>query len=384
MDVLEIDTMRRLLDASPDGYAVVRDGALCWANQGLARLLGETRATAPLGRPWVEFFSDRGFGLPLGNGVVECGLVRQGLEAFPVSVDRIPEPGSGPPRDVTEAGEAYLVRDLRTLRTLEDEVLRSGRRLHATNRELAGLREQKQRAGEERDDLLTVLSHELRTPLTVITGYNRLLLEEEVGVLNDKQRHFLNESQKSCRRLDNFLGNLIEAAGKGTATGPLEVAEGSIPALLEEIAAMHAPLLRDRALRFEICCRPELPRVRFDPRRLEQVLVNLVNNASRFAPPDTAIRLEARAEQRGAREGLEVSVSDLGPGIPSEDRARVFEPYVQGETSRQGGGLGLGLAICRRIVEAHGGDIRVSADQSRGARVVFWLPAMASPLEEAR
>ncbi len=313
--------------------------------------------------------------------VIECGLLRNGLEPIPVSVDRIPARA-----ERTDAGgdEAYLIRDLRMMQTLEEEVLRSGRRLHAANRELASLRERAHREGEERDDLLTVLSHELRTPVTVITGYNRLLLAGEVGGLTEKQRHFLCESQKSCQRLGQFLENLIEAAGKGVATGPLEVREGSIEALLEEVAGMLGPLLRDCALRVTIRCAPTLPRVRFDPRRFEQVLVNLLNNASRFAPPDTEIAIEAAGASRGGREGIQLTVSDRGPGIAREDRERVFEPYVQGESSRQGGGLGIGLTICRRIVEAHGGEIEICTEYQEGARLVLWIPAMVSSLEDAR
>ncbi len=371
----DLEMLRRLLDASPDGHALVRDGEVVWVSAGLARLAGEAQPETLVGKPWLALFEERGFGLPDGHAVVECGLARTGLDPCPVSVDRVEPAG---------AVAAYRVRDLRTLRTLEDEVLRSGRRLHALNRELAALRERIGREAEERGDLLTVLSHELRTPATVINGYNRLLLSGDVGPLNEKQRHFLSESQKSCRRLDHVLGNLIEAAGKGTATGPLEVRESSIEALFAGLHGMLTALLADRSLRLESDCASHLPRVRFDPRRLEQVLVNLVTNASRFAPPGSAVRLESRAAPRRGRKGLEVAVCDRGPGIAAAERERVFEPYVQGERSRQGGGLGLGLAISRRIVDAHGGAIWVCDDTEPGARVVFWLPAIDPRLEEIR
>lgn len=373
----DLETLRRLLDASPDGHALVRAGEIVWASAGLARLAGEAQPEGLVGKPWLAIFETRGFGLPDGRDVVECGLARAGLDPYPVSVDRVALDPSAPIA-------AYRVRDLRSVRTLEDEVLRGGRRLHALNREVAGLRERIGREVEERGDLLTVLSHELRTPATVINGYNRLLLSGEVGPLNEKQRHFLSESQKSCRRLDHVLGNLIEAAGKGTATGPLEVRESSIGELFAELHGMLTALLADRSLRLETDCAPDLPRVRFDPRRLEQVLVNLVTNASRFAPPGSAVSLESRSASRSGRRGLEVGVRDRGPGIAAAERERVFEPYVQGERSRQGGGLGLGLAISRRIVDAHGGAIWVCDETEPGTRVVFWLPAIDARLEEVR
>ena len=384
--------LRVLIDASPDGYALVREGCVEWANPALRDLRGGATEEELLGRPWRELFIDVGFGLPLSGAVIECGLLRPGSEPIAVSVDHVL---LDDPADSEAGYEGFRVCDLRTLRTLEDEVLRSGRRLHAINRELAAAREREELEASERDEMLNVISHELRTPVTVISGYNRMLLGEEVGPLSDAQRRFLDESQKSCQRLDHFLGNLLEAAGKGVVTGPLEVCDGSVEELFASVAAMLGPLLAARDLKIQAAACDDLPSLRFDPRRLEQVLVNLANNAAQAAPPGTEIVFEARCEEGPeGRPGVEIAVCDEGPGVSEADRERVFAPYVQGEESRQRGGLGLGLAICRRIVDAHGGRIyfdpqgaarsvtHPGSDRS-GTRVVVWLPQRPRVFENA-
>ena len=119
------------------------------------------------------------------------------------------------------------MRDVTDLHTLESEVLRSGRQLHDANREVVALRERLRVETAEREELLTVVSHELRTPITVIAGFNRLLLAGSVGPLTDEQTHFLEESQKSCQRLNDFVANLLEAARQGACVGPLEVTRGA-------------------------------------------------------------------------------------------------------------------------------------------------------------
>ena len=124
---------------------------------------------------------------------------------------------------------------------------------------------------------------------------------------------------------------------------------------------------------------PEAGYARCDPLRIEQVLANLVGNAVKFTRTGGVIEIATRArvvpEHAWVRRWVEVSVSDDGPGIAPEHRERVFEPYVQIGPGRRAGGIGLGLAICRRIVEAHGGEIRLGERDGGGCRFSFTLPA---------
>ncbi len=372
------DELRQLLDATTDGFALVRAGRVVWANAALAGLAGTPDRKDLVGARLAELFTDSGHGLPAGDveGAIRCRLVRPGQEPRSVVVEPIgaPRDGVGTSRQGAPSSRAFRVRDMTDLLTLESEVLRSGRQLHDANREVIALRERLRIETTEREEILTVVSHELRTPITVIAGFNRLLLAGSVGPLTDRQTHFLEESQKSCQRLNNFVANLLEAARQGACVGPLEVTEAPIRPTIDTVLELLAPLLREGRVTAVVAIDPETPRARFDPPRIEQVLTNLIGNALRYAPHDSTIAVGVRRATAAGRDFVEISIADAGPGVPARDRERIFEPYVQVEAQRAGG-LGLGLAICKRIVEAHGGVIHVDASADGGSRFVFRLPA---------
>ena len=128
-------------------------------------------------------------------------------------------------------------------------------------REIERLRERLAAEIAEREELVTIVSHELRTPLTVIAGFNKLLLSERAGPLNDEQRRFLVQSERSCRRLDAFIGNLIEAARQSAKQGPLELCEASLDATVRGVVEFLRPLLEERGLRTDVA-RARRPRRR--------------------------------------------------------------------------------------------------------------------------
>ena len=310
---------------------------------------------------------------------------QEGRGPHPAEESREPEaadPGrvrTGAGAAATESGSpserASLADPADRLEALELEVSQLGRALHDANRELAALRERVRSEARAREELLTVISHELRTPCTVIQGYNRLLLSGRFGELSERQRHFLEEIQKSCQRLNGFIGNLLETARAGLEVGPLEVADVALAPLVEGVVRSFAPLLEEQRLRVDLALADDAPRARCDAPRVEQVLVNLLGNALKFAPAGSALEIRSRAIEQGGRRMVEISVCDRGPGVDPRDRERIFEPYVQTDESRKAGGLGLGLAICRRIVEAHGGSIAVEPRRGGGSRFFFTLPA---------
>ena len=368
------DELRRLLDATTDGLALVRAGRVVWANAALAQLAGAPDAKDLVGMALEDLFADAGHGVPDGalEGPHRCRLLRPGAEPRAVVVEPIfASAGAGP-------HAALRVRDVTDLHTLESEVLRSGRQLHDANREVIALRERLRVETAEREEIVTVVAHELRTPITVIAGFNRMLLAGSAGPINEKQTHFLEESQKSCQRLNNFVANLLEAARQGACVGPLEVTEAPIGPTIDAVLELLEPLLREGRVEVIVAIDARTPRARFDPPRVEQVLTNLIGNALRYAPHESTIRISAGPASEAGRDFVEIAIADAGPGVPARDRARIFEPYVQVEAQRAGG-LGLGLAICKRIIEAHGGAIYVEASNEGGSRFVFQLPA-ATPL----
>lgn len=364
----------RLLDHTSDGLLLVRGARIAWANATFAAMAGVHEAKGLFGVALSDVFSDAGHGIPdaPSPGPCRCGLLRPGREPRAVVAEPV---ATGAPN-----AHALRVRDVTDLHTLESEVLSTGRQLHDANRELVALRERLRVETDEREEILTVVSHELRTPITVIAGFNRLLLGESAGPLTERQQHFLEESQKSCQRLNSFVANLLEAARQGVYVGPLEVTEVPIRDTIDSALGLLAPLLREAGVATDVQIAGGTPRARFDPPRVEQVLTNLVGNALRYAPPGSVIQVHARGLRRDGRWLVEVAVADAGPGVAPRDRARIFEPYVQIE-ERRAGGLGLGLAICRRIVEAHGGTIHAEESAGGGARFVFRLPAGARPAE---
>jgi len=355
----------RVADGLAEGLVRCRDGRVVWASRRLADLTGEGDPRALEGRPFRELFEAPEEG-------ASADALERALRSRQGPARRVLVVECGP---AGEAGELYAITDVTHLRRVEQELLRASRELHRANREIAALRERLRRESAEREQILTVVSHELRTPVTVIAGYNRLLLSERVGALSEEQRRFLHESTKSCQRLSAFIGNLLEAARDVSADGALEVCETSLRPTIEGVAAFLAPLLEEHRLTIALDLDPADTRARFDPLRVEQVLTNLLGNAIKYTRPGGTITISTRPEREEERAMVSVAVEDDGPGVAPADRERIFEPYVRAGEASRAGGLGLGLAICQRIVLAHGGTIRVEDRPGGGSRFVFTLPA---------
>jgi len=361
------DAVRRLAAALSEGVAFVQEGRIVWANDAIASMAARAGAADQLGLDLTELVVDLGSGLPdpARAGPQRCGL-RQPKGAVHAVAWRLAWPEIAPGTD------AWVIEDPTRVRELEEELLHASQDLHRLHREAAALRDRVRHERTARDEILAIVSHELRTPVTVIGGYSRILLREDVGALSPEQRRFLEESNKACRKLDAFIDRLL--AGSQVAQGGevLEVHSDPLRPLLEEVAERMRPLFEARSSRILLDA-PDECRARFDPLRVEQVLTNLLDNALKYAAPDATVELSVRPVDCGGRAMLEVAVSDDGPGIPPEDRQRVFHAYVRGASAGPNG-LGLGLALCKRIVEGHGGAILLGDRPGGGCRFAFTLP----------
>lgn len=221
-----------------------------------------------------------------------------------------------------------------------------------------------------RSTLLSALSHDIRTPLTVMVGQAEALAEASgprVGELASALR-------QQALRMGELVNKLLDMA-RLQATGvalrrdwqSLEEIVGAALAHLDEVLAAHRLLLD----------LPEsLPLLEFDAVLIERVLCNLLENAAKFTPPGRSIRVQARVEGEWVR----VAIEDEGPGLPPGDPARLFEPFVRGDGTAAVSGLGLGLSICRIIVEAHGGRLDARNRGEGGACFGFTLPCSEQPL----
>ncbi len=365
---------QRLAAAVSTGVARVVEGRLVWANARLVEMAGRGRLAALVGVPLADLFADAGSGLPSPRRAVECRLRRPDGASRRV----VCRPAGG------QGGDALLVvDDVTHERSLESELLVTGQALQKANAEAAALRERLRSEHGEREEFLTVVSHELRTPVTVIAGYNRLLLSGQVGPLTGEQEHFLEESAKACERLHAFLDSLIEVARATSGAEILEIGRSALRPVIESVVRLLQPLLEEGGLRVELDVPPDAAWARFDQLRVERILANLVGNAVKFGPRQSALRIATRFRPGvptpggPPRDFIEVSVSDTGPGVAARDRERIFQPYARG--SGRSDGLGLGLAISKRLVEAHGGSIWVEDAPGGGSRFAFTLPASETP-----
>ena len=223
-----------------------------------------------------------------------------------------------------------------------------------------------------REDLVNTLVHDLRNPLTVIRGALELIHGDPALARPELLRPALQASD----RLIDLVSRLLEVHGLEQGRLPLERSEHDLTALVEEAAAMQGPLARERGLRLLTEVSPGMPAVEVDASLVSRVLQNLLGNALKFTPAGGTVGV--RATHDPAR-GVVVSVADDGPGIPAELRERLFQEFVRGRHAQRGSGLG--LAFCRKAVEAHGGRISVESEPGRGTTFTFDLPVAGTPAE---
>lgn len=219
-----------------------------------------------------------------------------------------------------------------------------------------------------RNSLLSAISHELRTPLAAIIGASSSLAEEETRLEPVARQALGRDILDASRRMHELMNKVLEMAR--LQSGRIELRVEWYP--LEELIGSVLGYLRERLTDHPVSVElpTEAPWVLADGSLIEQVLANLIENAVKYTPPGSRITISAQRE--GAC--LTVEVADRGPGLPDGTEERVFEKFYQAQREKAGGGVGLGLAICRTIVEAHGGSIRATNRPGGGASFVFSLP----------
>ena len=260
---------------------------------------------------------------------------------------------------------------------LETRVLVSGRDEVATlaasfNQMAAQLQsaDEKQRELEGmRTDLIAWVSHDLQTPLASIRAILEALYD---GVVEDPEtvKRYLNTAQRDVRSLSVLIDDLFQMAQLDAGGIPLEIAESSLSDLISDTLESFSELAARRGVTLEGSADTNVDPVLMDTQRIGRVLNNLIGNALRHTPPGGRVEVRARRENGG----IEVVVCDSGEGIRVEDLPNIFESFYRGEKSRSRatGGAGLGLAIARGIVRAHGGEIRVES-QPGDTRFSFTL-----------
>ena len=233
--------------------------------------------------------------------------------------------------------------------------------------------DQKQREVEElRRNLIAWAGHDLRTPLASIQAIVEALAD---GVVEEAETvdRYLHTAQREIRSLSHLIDDLFELAQLEAGGLPLEKSENSLSDLISDTIESFSELAVRQEITLEGRVDPGIDPVIMDAQQIGRVLSNLMGNALRHTPPKGTVRVQALAQPGGVR----VEIQDTGEGIPAQDLPHVFERFYRGEKSRSRatGGAGLGLAIAKGIVEAHGGTIEVESQPGQGTRFSFTLPA---------
>ncbi len=222
---------------------------------------------------------------------------------------------------------------------------------------------------ELKSNLLSTVSHELRTPLATIKGYSTMLLDYDRRLSRDEKRDYLGSVDKATDRLTELVDHLLDMSRLEAGLLKLEKTPASISNLIK--GAVTEAGLRAPKHKIVLNLPKRLPRVNIDAKRIRQVLDNIIDNAIKYSSEGTKVAVSAK---RVGRELL-VSIADQGIGIPAEDLERVFDPMyrIEQRLTWDKGGVGLGLAICKGLVDAHGGHIWMESEEGKGSTCSFTL-----------
>ena len=241
---------------------------------------------------------------------------------------------------------------------------------------------------------LASATHDLKTPLAILNGYMELLASEKLGSLNERQREVLRDMYSSGQRLQQFIQDFLSFSVLETGEMKMQYETGDLNACLSEVCRLWSHRFQERGLALYFLANDKLARFAFDSAKVQRVISNLLENASKFTVAGGTVWLHAepymwerrstvkpgissdrRRQNDPLPNSVKVSVSDTGPGIPAEYHIEVFDDFFRlPQTENQSDGMGLGLAIARRLVSNMGGKIWVESEPGAGCKFSFIIP----------
>jgi len=240
---------------------------------------------------------------------------------------------------------------------------------------------------------LASAAHDLKTPLAILNGYVELLQSEKLGSLNERQREVLRDMRSNGQRLQRYIQDFLSFSVLETGQLKMRFEPGNINACLSEVCRLWSPRFQERGLALYFLANEKVYEFLFDAPKVERVISNLLENASKFTPSGGTVWLHAEpymwdrrsiskppVVQERRRKSLmqpnsvKISVSDTGPGVPPEYHLEIFDDFFRLPTNEKSEGMGLGLAIARRLVQGMGGKIWVESEAGAGCKFSFIVP----------
>ncbi len=269
--------------------------------------------------------------------------------------------------------EAITEQIMQLRAALQDSNQQLERRVQERTQELQDALRRLSELNQLKSNFIANISHELRTPLTHIKGYIELLISGAMGDLNEQQNSAIHVVQKSTERLEQQIEDLIRYSLAARGEFILRFAPFSVSDLYSQVINRCREKASEKKLQLTAHLSEDLPTVSGDIEKLSWALIQLVDNAIKFTTSGGKVDLNAKC----LNGKVEISVIDTGIGIPDDRKEEIFEPFHQldGSATRRFGGTGLGLALVKQIIEAHGIRIQLETVVNKGSRFFFLLPA---------
>ena len=361
--------VQELYDNAPAGYhSLDKAGKILMVNQTELNWLGYTREEM-IGRSMIDFLSPAGRAKFLedypraqqrgGTKEAEYELQRKDGSVFSVMVN------------------AYAIYDEQGSYVMSRSTMHDNTERKRVEDAMRRANHEMERAMRMKDEFLASMSHELRTPLTGILGLSEALQLQTYGALNEKQLRALKNIETSGRHLLELINDILDLSKIEAGKLDMQLAPCSVAEICQASLQLIKGMAHKKQLSVSFVTKPATLRVQADARRLKQTLVNLLSNAVKFTPEGGSLGIEVEQAQGEAM--ARITVWDTGIGIATENLDRLFQPFVQLDSSlaRQHSGTGLGLSLVKRMTELHHGKIEVQSNPGQGSRFTLSIPLVS-------
>ena len=387
---------RTIIATIPDPYFEVDlKRKITYINQAFQSLVGysihelnQTDYTSYLGEKAAEDIAT------VYNTVLTTGMTMKNIEIgisnragerriVNLSVSLIHDPRGEPTgfhgimRDITDRkeAEALIIESSAKLMEYSESLERN---VQERTAELEKAKVEAEAASRAKSDFLANISHEFQTPLNAVVGFTKVLKDRLFGDLNPKQDEFVKYISEAGETLSKLLNDIIDVSSVSSGRTHLNLSTVSIPRALKQAVSMLNRQISEKghAMTVDVALDADVA-IEADEEKVRHIFFQLISNAVKYTPDGGKINVLAlRSAGRAGEDGVQVSVSDNGPGIKPEDIPRLFQNFGRLESTytRQSGGVGIGLSLTRQLVELLGGDIRVESEYGSGSTFSVFLP----------